>query len=434
MTTFQVAAVLLTLTAALAYVNARLLHLPSAIGLMATSLVASVVALVLDGAGVADLGGRVRALLAQVDLAQALLHGMLGLLLFAGALHVDLRALRSQRWPIALLALGSTLMSTALVGGGAYVLFATIGVGLPLVWCLLFGALVSPTDPISVLGILRSAGAPPQLETVIPGESLFNDGIGVVVYVALFGIAVGDHPSAGAIATLFAREALGGVAFGLATGYVGYALLRSIDEYTVEVLITLALVVGGYAAAELLHVSAPIAAVTAGLLIGNQGRARAMSDTTRDYLDAFWELVDEILNAVLFLLIGLEVMRLELSRGVLLAAAVAVPLVLTARLASVALPLALLPRLRHDAPGALRILTWGGLRGGISVALALSLPAGDARDAILTATYGVVAFSILVQGLTLGPMVRRVCAQAGGDGARGDGAGRRDHAGSAITS
>ena len=408
MTDFQVVAVILTLTAALAYVNARFLRLPSAIGLMATALLASIVGLALDTLGVTDIGARVDALLDHVDLANSLLHGMLGLLLFAGALHVDLGELRELRRPIAALALAGTAISTVVVGVSAYYLFDLIGIPLSLVHCLLFGALISPTDPIAVLGILKSARAPRRLEVTITGESLFNDGVGVVIFLALLGVATGGDPGPSDVARLFLREALGGALFGLVIGYVGFRLLRSIDQYTVEVLITLAMVVGGYAGAELLHLSAPIAAVTAGLLIGNQGRALAMSDTTREHLDGFWELIDEILNAVLFLLIGLEVVHLELSWPLAIAAGVAVPLVLVARLISVTVPIAALAPTRRPDAGAITILTWGGLRGGISVALALSLPHGPERQVIVTVTYAVVVFSVLVQGLTLGRVVRRL--------------------------
>lgn len=408
MSDFQATAVLLTLTAALAYVNARVLRLPSAIGLMTTALLASIGALALDAAGITDIAGRVGVLLAKVDLAYALLHGMLGVLLFAGALHVNLGDLRDQRAPIVALAIGGTALSTALVGVGAYALFAAIGEPVGMIYCLLFGALISPTDPIAVLGILKSAGAPRDVEVTITGESMFNDGVGVVIFLALLGIAAGGEPSAGDIARLFVREALGGALFGLAIGYLGFRMLRSIDQYSVEILITLAMVLGGYAAAEALHLSAPISAVTAGLLVGNHGRALAMSEVTRDHLDTFWELVDEILNAVLFLLIGLEVVHLELTGPLALGAAIAVPLVLAARMISVALPVAFLPRFRRATPGAIRLLTWGGLRGGISVALALSLPRGPEREAILVTTYAVVVFSILVQGLSLGRLVRRL--------------------------
>ena len=408
MTDYQIVALLVSLTALLAYLNARFLRLPPAIGLMAIALAGSLALVGLDAAGVADLVPRIAALLERVDFDDALLHGMLGLLLFAGALHVDLGELGAQRGTIAALALGGTLLSTALVGCATFALLELVGSPLPLLHCLLFGALISPTDPIAVLGILKSARVPPTLETTIAGESLFNDGVGVVVFLGLFGAATGGDVGAGDLARLFLQEAVGGAAFGLATGYLAYRLLKTIDQYSVEILITLALVLGGYAAAEALHLSAPIAAVCAGLLVGNQGRALAMSDTTRDHLDTFWELIDEILNAVLFLLIGLEVVRLRLTTEVVLAGAALIPLVLCARLASVSLPLAFLRRFRAQAPRAALILTWGGLRGGISVALALSLPPGRPRDILLVLTYLVVAVSILVQGLTLGPLLRRL--------------------------
>lgn len=408
MTTFQVAAVIVTLTALLAYVNARVLRLPSAIGLMAISLVGSMITLGLDATGVIDFAPRVEALLDQVDLSYVLLHAMLGVLLFAGALHVDLGDLAAQKWPILILAIGGTLLSTALVGGATYLALGLFGLDVPFIFCLLFGSLISPTDPIAVLGILKSAGAPKSLEVTITGESMFNDGVGVVVFLALLGIATGGDADAAEIGVLFAQEALGGAAFGLAIGYVGFRMLRSIDQYSVEILITLAMVLGGYAAAEALHLSAPIAAVLAGLLVGNHGRVLAMSTQTREHLDTFWELIDEILNAILFLLIGMEVVHLELSGELAVAAVAIVPLVLVVRMVSVGVPVLAMPRYRRASPHAITILTWGGLRGGISVALALSLPPGPARETILVITYAVVVFSILVQGLTLGPVIRRL--------------------------
>jgi CPA1 family monovalent cation:H+ antiporter len=407
MSDFEVAATLLSLTAGLAYFNARVLKLPSAIGMMATALLGSLLLLLLDEMQVTDVAPRVTALLDQVNLSHALLHGMLGILLFAGALHVNLADLREFRLPIAVLALLGTAVSTALVGIGSYFVLGALGLDIALVHCLLFGALISPTDPIAVLGILKAARAPKSLEVTITGESLFNDGVGVVFFLAILGVAAGDEVSAGTLARLFVQEAIGGIVFGLVIGYVGFRLLRSIDQYSVEILITLAMVFGGYAAAEAIHVSAPIAAVAAGLLIGNQGRALAMSDTTRDHLDTFWELVDEILNAVLFLLIGLEVVHLKLTVELLVAGAITIPLVLAARWFSVAIPLAAMPGFRRRARGATLLLTWGGLRGGISVALALSLTSGHTREVILVITYCVVVFSILVQGTTLGRLVRR---------------------------
>jgi CPA1 family monovalent cation:H+ antiporter len=410
MTGFQVAAIVFTLTAALAYVNARLLRMPSAIGMMTTALIGSLVALLLDRVGVTSIAPHVSSLLVQIDLPHVLLHGMLGLLLFAGALHVELSDLRAFRLPIVILSVAGTAISTAIVGLASFGILRVFGFDIALVHCLLFGALISPTDPIAVLGILKAARAPKSLEITITGESLFNDGVGVVFFLAILEIAAGGEVTAGSIARLFLQEAIGGAVFGLALGYVGFRVLRSIDQYTVEILITLAMVFGGYVVAEAIHVSAPIAAVTAGLLTGNQGRALAMSETTRDHVDTFWELIDEILNAMLFLVMGLELVRLHLTTAILTVAAITIPIVLAARWISVAGTLAALPRFRKSSPGAVPLLTWGGLRGGISVALALSLPVGPERDAILVLTYCVVVFSILIQGTTLGRFARRFAA------------------------
>ncbi len=282
-----------------------------------------------------------------------------------------------------------------------------MGLDIPFIYCLVFGALISPTDPIAVLGILKQAEAPKTLATKITGESLFNDGVAVVVFLVVAGIAAGGgEVTPGEVAMLFAQEAPGGVLFGLIAGGLAYWMLKSVDNYQVEVLITLALTTGGYALAEVLHLSAPIAIVVAGLLIGNHGRLLAMSTHTRQHLDTFWELVDEILNAVLFVLIGLEVLILALREEYLLAGLLAIPIVLLARFISVGLPIGLMRRFRRFSPNVVQILTWGGLRGGISVALALSLPASEIRDTLVVVTYSVVVFSILVQGLTIGRLVR----------------------------
>lgn len=405
MTSFQLAAIVLSLTAALAYVNARLLRLPATVGLMAIALIGSLSLLALDGIGV-DLGA-VRSLVAELDFSDTLLHGMLGLLLFAGALHIDVASLGADKLAVTTLALGGTVLSTLLIGGAIALALHAIGVPITPIEAFLFGALISPTDPIAVLGVLKSVSAPRRLETRIAGESLFNDGIGVVVFTTVLAIAAGHQVTAGGIALLFVREAIGGAVFGLVTGHVASQLLRTIDDYSVEVLITLALVIGGYAAAEALHVSAPLAAIVAGLVVGHRGPT-VMSDLTRRYVDAFWKLVDEVLNAVLFMLIGVTVLVLPFHRGMLAAALLAIPIVLAARWISVAVPVTALDRFRNAIPHSIAILTWGGLRGGLSIAMALSLPPSTGRDVILGMTYAVVACSILVQGTTFGRLLRRL--------------------------
>ncbi len=332
---------------------------------------------------------------------------MLSFLLFAGALHVDINDLAKQKWVITLLATGGVVLSTFLVGFLTWHVLDLLGYPTPMIYCLLFGALISPTDPIAVLGILKSAGVPKTLEVKITGESLFNDGVGVVVFLVLLKIAAGGGGiTVEEVAWLFFEEAFGGVAFGLIIGSIAYWMLKSVDSYQVEILLTLALVAGGYALATHLHLSGPIAIVVAGLLIGNHGRLFAMSDTTRENLDTFWELVDEVLNSVLFVLIGLEVLILPFTASYLIAGALVVPTVLAARFVSVGVPVTLMRRFREFSPDVIKIMTWGGLRGGISVALALSLPAVPAREVLLAITYQVVVFSILVQGLTIGRLVR----------------------------
>lgn len=408
MSTFEVIAILISLTAVLSYVNHRFIKLPTTIGVMFMALSLSLLLVLLSQLGF-QLEAVAAQLLAHIDFDETLMQGMLSFLLFAGALHINLNDLARQKWVIATLATLGVVTSTFLIGTAAYYLLPLLDLGLPYAWCLLFGALISPTDPIAVIGILKSAKVPKSLEIKVAGESLFNDGVGVVVFIALFEIAVKGHePSFTHISHLFLAEAVGGAALGLALGYLAYRMLKSVDSYQVEVLVTLALVTGGYALATAIHTSGPIAIVVAGLLIGNQGRALAMSDTTREHLDVFWELVDEILNAVLFVLIGLEVLVLSLKAPYLLAGVVAVPLVLLVRLISVGLPVSVLRRWQTFTPGAVTVMTWGGLRGGISVALALSLPAGENRDLLLTVTYIVVIASILVQGLTIGKVVKRV--------------------------
>jgi len=336
-------------------------------------------------------------------------------LLFAGALHIDLHELRRFRWQIGVLALGGTALSTVIIGWTLFQVAPWVGIALPLSYCLVFGALISPTDPIAVISIVKSAGAPKSLEVVIAGESLFNDGVGVVLFTLLFGtLAFQEQPTWSHAAVLLAREAGGGIAFGLLLGYVAYLLLKSIDSYQEEVLITLAAVLGGYWLAAWLHVSGPLAMVAAGLVVGGRGRAVAMSDTTREHVDMFWDLLDAILNAVLFVLLGLEATLMTHLPHYAAGAVAAILITLCARLISVALPAVAFRRSFALPRGALQILTWGGLRGGISVALVLSLPALPERNILLALTYAVVVFSILVQGMSIGAVTRRATRDRAG--------------------
>lgn len=408
-------AILLTLAAVFGYLNHKFLRLPRTIGLVLIALCASLAVLAIDRAVPAwGLGAGLRALLVEIDFSDTLMDGMLSFLLFAGALHVDISQLARRKWAIAVMATFGVVLSTFLIGYAMSLVFGLLGIDMPFIYCLLFGALISPTDPVAVLGILKTAKVPHSLEAKIAGESLFNDGVGVVVFTIVAGIAVGAAGQGGValdavdIAGFFLRDAVGGAALGLCTGLIAFLAMRTIDEYNLEVIITLALVTGTYQIAHLLHLSGPIAMVAAGLLIGNHGSRLAMSETTRQHLNNFWTLVDEILNAVLFLLIGLEVVLIRGEAGVIWAAVLAIPIVLAARFVAVGLPIRVLGAFREFTQGAVPALTWGGLRGGISVALALSLPASPEKDVILAVCYGVVVFSIVVQGLTIGPLVRRV--------------------------
>jgi len=405
----EVVPVFLVITAVLAWVNARYLKLPSTIGVMAAALLLSAATLLLDHAGHGLPRDYATELFGTIDFSAVLMEGMLSILLFAGALQVDLAHLARYRWQVGLLAVLGTVAAALLVGAGLYYLLPLVGLALPLAFCLVFGALIAPTDPISVTGLLRKVGAPANLETVISGESLFNDGVGIVLFTVLAAVAARHTaPEGGDTLVLLLREAGGGVVFGLVLGYVVYRMLKSIDSYQEEVLLTVAAVLGGYSLAHVLHVSGPLAMVAAGILIGNRAREHAMSDLTREQLDHFWELLDSMLNAVLFVLIGFEALLLPFSGTLFAAGLLAIAVTLGARLLTAGLPVALLGRRSGLPQGAWQVLTWGGLRGGISVALALSLPPGPERDALVTITYIVVVFSVLVQGLTVERLVRRV--------------------------
>jgi CPA1 family monovalent cation:H+ antiporter len=410
----NIATAVVTLAAIFGYINHRWLKLPSTIGLVVIALASSLGVIALD-AIVPDLNlrGSARAVFLQIDFHETLMEGLLSFLLFAGALHVNLDDLLARKWAISSLATVGVLISTALNAIGIYFLSALLGLDLPFVWALVFGALISPTDPVAVLGILKTVpGVPDSLRAKIAGESLFNDGVGVVLFAIVLAIAVGgghggEPIGALDVAELFVVEALGGALLGLITGAIAFYAMKSIDEFNLEILITLSLVMLTYGIASLLHISGPIAVVIAGLLMGNQGTRLAMSDTTRRNVETFWNLLDEILNAALFLLIGFEVIVLTFTAPELVGMLIAIPIALAARFISVSIPITVLGLRQDFTRGAIPVLTWGGLKGGISVALALSLPDVAAREPILAITYGVVVFSIIVQGLSIRRVVQR---------------------------
>ncbi len=414
MNILQIASLLIVMAAAFGVVNYFFLRLPQAIGIMIVALVASLAAMGVDAAfpalGIAE---TLRSVVLEIDFSDALLEGMLGLLLFAGALHVKLDELKAQAWVVLLMATIGVGLSVAVVGVG----FSWV-TGMPLLVALVFGAIVSPTDPVAVLGVLREANLRKSLETKIAGESLFNDGVAYVVFLVLVGLTFpgnahhGDHQVTDnqflAALQLFVQEAFGGAVLGGILGWLTFRVMRRIDDYILEVLITLALAFGGYELAIALHVSAPIMAVVAGLMIGHVGMKYGMSTQTRDYVDAFWKLIDEILNAVLFLLIGIEVFAVVFDDDYVLAMAAGLGLALVARLLAVAVPILILRPFRDFDRDVVPIMTWGGIKGGISVALALSLPEGEWKPLILTVTYAIVVFSIIVQGLTIAPLAKKL--------------------------
>lgn len=406
----DLAAAFITLTTFLTYLNYRFLRMPPAIGIMVTALVLSLVLQIVSAMGYPVLELHMQTLIAGIDFSEVLMTWFLPALLFAGALHVDLNDLRSHKWSIGLLATLGVLISTGIVGVMSYYLLHFFGWNISILYCLLFGALISPTDPIAVMAILRSSGAPMQLRMVITGESLFNDGTAIVVFTILMGVLMLGHtPTMEDISLLFMKEAVGGVVYGIVLGTAGFMLLRTIDQHQVSVLLTLAIVFGGAALAAKLHVSSPIAMVVAGLIIGNHGRNLAMSENSRRYVDGLWELCEEILTALLFALIGLELLLLPFSWLHIAAGLILSAVVLLTRVLTVA-PAIILMRMRRGgsqiAKGTIRTLSWGGLRGGVSVALALSLPLGEQRDLVLTMTYIGVLASILVQGLTIGKLAK----------------------------
>ncbi|WP_172122164.1 sodium:proton antiporter [Devosia sp. 919] len=414
MSVFELIALLLVLTASFGWVNQRFFGLPGTVGVLVMGLAASILLLLLELAlPQVTLYDDLTEIVREIDFQQTVLEGMLAFLLFAGALYVDLGALRERAWVVGSMATLGVLISTALIGTGLWALSNLLGAPIPFIWAMVFGALISPTDPVAVLATLKAIKVPKTLEIDMSGESLFNDGIGVVLFAIVLSIAAGSgHGATGFSGALhlLAVEAIGGVLLGLAGGYLAYRAMKAIDNYSLEVLISLALVAGTSALAARLGTSGPLAVVVAGLLIGNRGPGRAMSEITQRYLFGFWTLIDEILNAVLFLLIGLEVLVLRLDASFGWLPLLTVPLALAGRFVSVLLPVAVLSRWMNFVPGTVAALTWGGLRGGISVALALSLPEGPHKSTLLACTYLVVIFTLVVQGLTLARVIRATSA------------------------
>lgn len=415
MSPFDAAAILVVLAAGLAYFNSRTLKLPASVGMTFMGAVASLMVVAADrlmpGHGLSNL---VNGFLDTIDFHTTLMNGMISFLLFAGALHVSWTEMKRGFWSILVLSTVGVVFSTLLVGTGFYLLTRMIGFEVPLMWCYVFGALISPTDPVAVMAVLKHAKVPPTLSATVAGESLFNDGIGIVIFgIVLSAAAGGGHFEPSEAALEFVREAGGGLLLGLAAGFAAFYAMRSIDDYNVEVMVTLAVVMGGYSLAQVLGVSGPVAMAVAGLVIGNAAIPNVVSDVTRDHVLKFWALIDEILNAVLFLLIGLELIAISHDPRLLLVGVAAIPLVLAARFLSVAPALAALRSHLALGPLALRTLVWGGLRGGLSVALALSLPAGDgAHVTVLAGTYLVVLFAVLVQGGSIGALVKRWTKEA----------------------
>ncbi len=412
MTVYTILCIIITLTALFSYFIARFTKLPTTIGVMMATLLVSVMAFILNESFVPFTTDSLKGAIASLDFHDLLLNRMLGFLLFAGALHINLNDLKKEALPVAALASAGTLISTFVVGGLMFFIFTLFSLNVPFVYCLLFGTLISPTDPIAVLGILKEAKIARSLEMKISGESLFNDGVAIVLFTLLYEVAqMGtDHLTVSNVLLLFLQEAGGGLAFGFMLGYAGYFLNRSINNYGVEVMITIAIVMGGYELANYLHISGALAMVVAGLYTGNQAKTEAMSDTSRDYLGKFWDLLDQILNAILFMLIGLEMLIIPVSISIIGFGLIAILVVLIARYISVAISVFTFKKIIQFEKNSVRILTWGGVRGGISVALALSLANNMYKNQFVAITYIIVVFSIVVQGLTIGKVAKKLSA------------------------
>ncbi len=407
---FHSFSILICIAAVCAWTNHRFIRLPAAIGVMVVGLLFSLGVIALGSLGVVDVD-RVARFVVALDFQNLVLHVMLAFLLFAGGLTVNIEDLRSYGWTVAILSTFGVVIGACVTGALFWAALALLGIEIPFLVALVFGAIASPTDAVAVLGILRKVGAPKSLEVKLVGESLFNDGIGVVVFLSIVSIAFGEGTSPTHVGLMLLAEVFGGAVLGVLLGWAAYSLIRAVDGYAVEALVTLALAAGGYSLAEIMHVSAPICVVVAGLLIGNRGRAFAMSEKTREHIDTFWELVDELLNVILFVFVGLEILTLSVTGHFLAAGACAVIAMVVSRFVTVGGIVSVLRPFSDFSPHAVKILVWGGLRGGISVALALSLPAVESRELLVVCTYCAVLFSVLVQGSTLPRLLRRTAIQ-----------------------
>lgn len=401
------ASIILTSAIGVGYLNHRYIKMPPSIAIMASALLLSACLLTLDALGYHSIKQTAARFLSHINFHDLLINGMLSFLLFAGALNIDINELVDQKWEVGTLATLGTVASALLIGTGSYYLLHALGFNIPFAYTMLFGALISPTDPIAVLAIFKRMGAPRKLSIKVEAESLFNDGVGIVIFLSIYQLIFTHQPITFiSLSALFLKQAIGGIVYGVGLGALAYWLLKPIDDHKVEILITLAVATGGYTFAQMLDISGPLAMVAAGLLIGNHGRSFSMSKGAKESLDTFWELIDEMLNAVLFLIIGLELTLIDASWRELTIAAAGIPLVLLIRYLIVAAPISLFKIWRNYAPHVIKIMTWGGLRGGLAVALALSIPASPYRHIILVMTYAIVLFSVIVQGLTVKYLIR----------------------------
>lgn len=407
MNAYTMLAIIITLAVLIGYINHRFIRLQMTIAIMAGAMILSLLLLFLQYTGATNITPHVTAMIENLDFRHLLLNGMLSFLLFAGAFTVDLDLLKQQRWQIGILASVSTVASALIIGYLAYLLLPLLGIHVPLLYCFLFGSLISPTDPIAVLATFKEVGAPKALEVCVAGESLFNDGVGIVMFTTLYQLAFTSTTiTAGSVTLLFLKQAVGGIAYGIIISWLVSTLLKSAKGRKMAMLLTIALVTGGYQLALAIDISGPLAMVVAGIYLGHQARRGDFGKSTVEAMDVFWELIDEILNAVLFLLIGLELLTLNIHGKQMIAVFAAIPIVLLVRLITVAIPMRALKHRGKTAPYTISILTWGGLRGGLAVALALSLPAGADRHLILAMTYAIVAFAVIVQGLSIKSLVR----------------------------